>query len=68
MPKKNAAPSLDPKLLVVAYAVYHVAALIKDFEACVRNWNNYKKDRSGANLLRLALAEGVFIKDLGLGW
>lgn len=66
MPKKSA-PMLDPRLLALIVAAYHVAALVKDFETCQQNWNNYKKNPTGANLVRLALAEGVFIKDLGLG-
>ena len=68
VPKKNSTPMLDPRLLAFIVAAYHVAALIKDFETCKQNWNNYKKDPTGANLVRLAVAEGVFIKDLGLGW
>jgi hypothetical protein len=64
---KKPSPMFDPKALTLLALLYHLAALAKDFEACEENWNNYKTNPTGANLVRLAVAEGVFIRDLGLG-
>lgn len=45
---------------------YHVASLVKDAETWRTNLKRYQADRTPANLLRLLLVEGVFVKDLGL--
>lgn len=59
-------PMLDPTVLFWLTVGYHVFALVKDEESFVANWRNYKARPTGANLVRLLVAEGVFIKDLGL--
>ncbi|WP_369037827.1 hypothetical protein [Streptomyces adonidis] len=41
--------------------------LISDLENCAKNLHAYRARPTGNNLIRLLLAEGVFIKDLGLG-
>lgn len=45
---------------------YHLLSLMKDAESWETNRKRYQADPTTANLLRLLLAEGVFIKDLGL--
>jgi len=52
---------------VVVLTVYHALALLADAETVAENWRRYQRTGSGADFLRLLLAEGVFIKDLGLG-
>ena len=51
---------------VVLVTVYHALALLVDAETVAENWRRYQRTGLGADLLRLLLAEGVFIKDLGL--
>ena len=51
----------------VVFALYHALTLITDLETCARNVRAYRSSPTGNNLVRLLLAEGVFIQDLGLG-
>jgi hypothetical protein len=51
--------------LFLAVVVYHFAAMAKDFDTVQANYRRAKSDPSVPNILRLALAEGVFIQDLG---
>ena len=57
-----------PSLLNLAPLVvlYHLVAVVKDLESWQANCKRFAADPDLANLLRLLLAEGVLIKDLGL--
>lgn len=64
----QAAQGTSPAAVVaVVIAAYHVAAIIKDAEAVAANWRRYNSQPTMNNFIRLLLAEGVFIADLGLG-
>lgn len=45
--------------------VYHLVALAKDDQRWHANRRRYQANPNRANLLRLLLAEGVLIKDIG---
>jgi hypothetical protein len=63
---KKTAPTINPAALFWLAAAYHLLTLVADGEAVAANWRRYQRTRAGADFLRLLLAEGVFIKDLGL--
>lgn len=65
MPKRTTA-QLGPAAVVV-FALYHALTLISDLETCTQNLRAYRARPTRNNLVRLLLAEGVFISDLGLG-
>ncbi|MGW9030046.1 hypothetical protein ACWGQ5_39315 [Streptomyces sp. NPDC055722] len=65
MPKRSPA-ELGPAAVLV-FTLYHVLTLVSDLESCAKNLHAYRARPTGNNLIRLLLAEGVFIKDLGLG-
>jgi hypothetical protein len=62
MAKKTTVSGLAAGVLLA----YHLLSLVKDAESWETNRKRYRADPSTVNLLRLLLAEGVFIKDLGL--
>lgn len=59
-------PMINPSVLVVLAAVYHACTFAADAEAYVKNLRRLGADPSMANLIRVVVAEGVLIKDLGL--
>lgn len=59
-------PLINPGALVVLSALYHAAALAVDAESVAANLKRFNANPTWANLARALLAEGVFIKDLGL--
>lgn len=44
---------------------WHVLSIMVDAERCKANLNRWRADPSRENLIRLAFAEGVLIKDIG---
>ncbi|SEM21637.1 hypothetical protein [Streptacidiphilus jiangxiensis] len=62
---KQTTPGVTP--VAMAFALYHLVTIVIDAETCMNNLRAYQARQSGANLARLLLAEGVLIKDLGLG-
>ncbi|MET7656997.1 MULTISPECIES: hypothetical protein [unclassified Streptomyces] len=64
MPKRSAV-ALGPAAVV--FTLYHALTLLSDLQACTQNLRAYRARPTVSNLARLLLAEGVFIKDLGLG-
>ena len=59
-------PMINPSVLVILAAVYHVCTLAADTEAYVKNLRRLGANPNLANLIRVVVAEGVLIKDLGL--
>ncbi|MFC0438010.1 hypothetical protein [Kutzneria buriramensis] len=55
-----------PAVLAVVATAYHVATLVADAESVLVNLRRFQADPRLPNLLRLLLAEGVFIEDFGL--
>jgi hypothetical protein len=45
--------------------VWHLASIITDSERCKRNLDRFAANPTGPNFVRLALAEGALISDLG---
>lgn len=64
MAKKTTVPGAT--ITAGVLLAYHLLSLAKDAETWQTNLKRYQADRTPANLLRLLLAEGVFIRDLGL--
>ncbi|MGX5183068.1 hypothetical protein ACWKT5_09640 [Streptomyces avermitilis] len=62
---KSSAAHLGPATVI--FALYHALTLISDLETCRQNLRIYRARPTGNNLVRLLVAEGVFIRDLGLG-
>ena len=46
--------------------VYRVGTFIADAERCAANTRRFVAKPSGLNLIRVLVAEGVLLKDLGL--
>ncbi|MFE5082923.1 hypothetical protein [Streptomyces mirabilis] len=65
MPKRSTV-ALGPAAAVV-FTLYHALTVISDLETCAQNVRVHRARPTGSNLVRLLFAEGVFIKDLGLG-
>ena len=60
---------MDKKQVAIAIgvlaAVWHVASIISDAERYQANWSRWQAAPTPANLIRLLVAEGVFIDDIG---
>lgn len=57
---------VDPQLVFWALLAYHVITLIADTEKYVANVRRFVATPSAWNLVRVLIAEGVILKDLGL--
>jgi hypothetical protein len=62
MPKKKPSSSLWFWLA----AAYHLSTLVADTEAYLANLRRFGAKPTGWNLVRVLIAEGVLLKDLGL--
>lgn len=49
----------------MSFVALHLLAALADLEQCKANLNRWQANPTVANLIKLALAEGVLIKDLG---
>jgi hypothetical protein len=53
------------RLICLGALAWHVASLVQDAERYRLNLARWRAAPTGSNLLRLLIAEGVLIKDLG---
>lgn len=56
---------VSPTLVAGALFVYHVVALMKDAERWSANLKQYRAQPDAGNFVRLLLAEGILLKDVG---
>jgi len=57
---------LNPSVLIFLAAVYHACTLAADTEAYMKNLQRFGANPNLPNLIRVVIAEGVLIEDLGL--
>lgn len=55
-----------PTIVGVVLLGYHLLAVAKDAEQAAANWQRFNANPSVNTFLRLLLAEGVLVEDLGL--
>lgn len=60
---------MDKKQIAVAIgllaAAWHIASLVSDAERYGANWRRWQVAPTMANLIKLLVAEGVLIEDIG---
>jgi hypothetical protein len=59
-------PMVNPTLLIIVAALYHAYTLKQDTETYLNNLRRFGANPTIPNLIRVVVAEGVVIKDLGL--
>jgi hypothetical protein len=52
-------------VIAVIAAVWHAAAIIKDAERYQANWARWQATPTAGNLIRLLVAEGILVRDIG---